>query len=77
MRFYAFQFNPMSRDVTFFFFKSSVGQSISDIMPFGNRKGGGLSRKSNVTKRKRDSRLRGDEFTDQQRNFMDLTLLNE
>ena len=42
-------------------------------MPFGNRKGGGLSRKSNVTKRKRDSRLRGDEFTDQQRNFMDLT----
>ena len=42
-------------------------------MPFGKRKGGGLSRKSNVTKRKRDSRLRGDEFTDQQRNFMDLT----
>ena len=37
-------------------------------MPFGKRKGGGLSRKSNVTKRKRDSRLRGDE-----RNFMDLT----
>ena len=37
-------------------------------MPFGNRKGRGLSRKSNVTKRKRDSRLRGDE-----RNFMDLT----
>ena len=33
-------------------------------MPFGNRKGGGLSRKSNVTKRKRDER---------QRNFMDLT----
>ena len=40
-------------------------------MPFGKRKGGGLSRKSNVTKRKRDSRLRGDEF--EQRNFMDLT----
>ena len=33
-------------------------------MPFGKRKGGGLSRKSNVTKRKRDER---------QRNFMDLT----